>query len=72
MTCYLLVQPFKNLSKGLNRNLFQYERFICIGAFNSKTTEFAMKTFCDIYYLKNLVNVPTCYKNSFKPSYMQQ
>ena len=27
-----------------------------------------MKNFCDIYHLKNLVNVPTCYKNPLKPS----
>ena len=27
-----------------------------------------MKHFCDIYHLKNLVNVPTCYKNPLKPS----
>ena len=27
-----------------------------------------MKYFCDTYHLKNLVNVPTCYKNPLKPS----
>ena len=27
-----------------------------------------MKNVCDIYHLKNLVSVPTCYKNPFKPS----
>ena len=27
-----------------------------------------MKNFCDMYHLKNLVNVPTCYKNPLKPS----
>ena len=27
-----------------------------------------MKNVCDIYHLKNLVNVPTCYKNPLKPS----
>ena len=57
-----------NLSKVLNRNLSQYERFLCIGDFNSKITEFAIKNVCDIYHLKNLVNVPTCYKNLLKPS----
>ena len=57
----------ENLSKVLNRNLSQYERFLCIGDFNSEITEFAMKKFCDIYHLKYLVNVPTCYKNPLKP-----
>ena len=58
----------ENLSKVLNRNLSQYERFLCIGDFNSEITEFAIKDFCDIYHLKNLVNVPICYKNPLKPS----
>ena len=57
-----------DLSKVLNRNLCQYERFLCIGDFSSKITEFAMKIFCDIYHLKNLGNVLTCYKNPLKPS----
>ena len=57
----------ENLSKVLNRNFSQYERF-CIADFNSEITEFAIKNFCDIYHLKNLVNVPTCYKNPLKPS----
>ena len=57
-----------NLSKVLNRNLSQYERFLCIGDFNSETTEFAMKNFCEIFHLRNLANVPTCYKNPLKPS----
>ena len=48
--------------------LSQYERFFCIGDFNSEITGFAMKNFCDIYHLKNLVSVPTCYKNPLKPS----
>ena len=58
----------ENLSKVLNRNLSQYERFLCIGDFNSEITEFAMKNVCDIYDLKNLVNVSTCYKNPFTRS----
>ena len=57
-----------NLNKVLNRNLSQYEGFLCIGDFNSETTEFAMKNFCEIVHLKNLANVPTCYKNPIKPS----
>ena len=38
----------ENLSKVLNRNLSQYERFLCIGDFNSEITEFARKNFRDI------------------------
>ena len=46
-----LYHPHKNyisnhleiLSKVLNSNLHQYERFLCIRNFNSEITEFAMK-----------------------------
>ena len=57
----------ENLSKVLNINLSQYERFLCIGDFSKEITEFSMKNLCDIYHLKNLVNVPTCYENPLKP-----
>ena len=76
--CFCFYRPLKsyisnhleNLSKVLKRNLSQYERFLCIGNFNSEMTKFAMKTFCNIYHLKNLVNVPTCYKNPLNPTYI--
>ena len=58
----------ENLSKVLHRNLSQYEKFLCIGDFNSEITEFPMKTLCATYHLKNLVNVPTCFKNPLTPS----
>ena len=58
----------ENLSKVLNTNLSQYERFLWIGDFNSEITEFGMENVCDIYHLKNLANVQTCYKNLLKPS----
>ena len=35
----------ENLSKVLNRHLSRYERFLCIGDFNSEITEFPMKNF---------------------------
>ena len=40
--------------------LSQYERFLSIGDFNSEMTGLAMKNVCDIYYLKNVLNVQTC------------
>ena len=53
MACYFLVKPHKNyisnhlenLSKVLNRNLSQYERFLCIGDFSLEITEFAKENF---------------------------
>ena len=58
----------ENLSEVLNRDLSQYEGLLCIGDFNSEITEFAVKNICDIYHIKNLVKVRTCYKNPLKPS----
>ena len=40
--------------------LSQYERFLSIGDFNSEMNGLAMKNVCDIYYLKNVLNVQTC------------
>ena len=42
----------ENLGYVLNRNLFQYEKFLCIGDFNSEITEFAMKKFVIFTILK--------------------
>ena len=39
-----------------------------IGDFNVSTEESHMETFCESYWLKNLVKVPTCYKNPQNPS----
>ena len=38
----------ENLSKLLNRNLSQYERFLCIGDFSSEMTEFAMNVYAPL------------------------
>ena len=50
-------------SKGL-----KYNNFLLLGDFNSQPTEEAMKSFCQIYSFKNLLDKPTCYKNSTNPS----
>ena len=52
----------------LNDLCLKYEHFILIGDFNSETYEDAMKVFCSIYNLKNLVNELTFFKNVDNPS----
>ena len=54
-----ILNHLENLTKILNRNLSQYKKNFCIGDLNSVITKFAMKPFCDIYHLKNLLNVLT-------------
>ena len=39
-----------------------------MGDFNSEPQEFDMSEFCAIYGLKNMVNEPTCFKSTVKPS----
>ena len=45
-----------------------YDIYLCIGAFNSETSETKLRYFCDLYQLKNLVREPTCFENSDNPS----
>ena len=57
-----------NLSKIIDRNSSRYDKYLCIGDFNSETSETALRNFCDLYKLKNLVREPTCFKNPDSPS----
>ena len=52
----------------LDLYLKKYEYFLVMGDFNAEDGEEAMQIFCDTYDFKNLVNVPTCYKNPNNPS----
>ena len=40
------------------------------GDFHANTSDSLMKEFCSINRLKNLINEPTCYKDSKKPTYI--
>ena len=41
---------------------------LCIGDFNSATSETTLRNFCDLYKLKNLLSELTCFKNLDNPS----
>ena len=57
-----------NLNKIIDRNSSCYDKYLCIGDFNSETSETALRNFFDLYKLKNLVSEPTCFKNPHNPS----
>ena len=40
-----------------------YDNFLLLGDFNAEVSEPIMEEFCAIYSLKNLIKVPTCFKN---------
>ena len=51
-----------NLSKIIDRKSSHYNKYLCIGDFNSEMYEAALRNFCALYKLKNLVREPTCFK----------
>ena len=57
-----------NLSKIIDRNSSRYGKYLCIRDFNSETFETALRNFCDLYKLKNLVSEMSCFKNPDNPS----
>ena len=57
-----------NLSKIIDGNSSRYDKYLCIGDFSSETSETALRNFCDLYKLKNLVRERTCFKNPDNPS----
>ena len=52
----------------MDRTLSKYDNLLLLGDFNSTVSEEAMKNFCEMYDLKNLIKTPTCYKNPDNPT----
>ena len=52
----------------LDKYLSLYDNFLLMGDFNAEISETIMAEFCDTYNLKNLIKVPTCFKNPSNPS----
>ena len=46
----------------------KYENFIVIGDFNAEMTNGYLEAFCASYNLKNLIKLPTCFKNLENPT----
>ena len=47
-----------------------YDIVIFLGDFNTCIDDNAMKSFCSLNNLTSLIDQPTCYKNPWKPTYM--
>ena len=52
----------------LDEHSKKYENYVFIGDFNVNTSDSSMKEFCSFNGFKKLINEPTCYKNSEKPT----
>ena len=56
------------LNSLLDEHSKRYENYVFVGGFNVNTYDSSMKEFRSLNELKNLINEPTCYKNSEKPT----
>ena len=57
-----------HISKDLDTLIGNYDNLLLIGDFNSQMEEEKINDFCDTYNLQNLINDPTCFKNSLNPT----
>ena len=57
-----------SLSKSIDSLSSKCDNFILLGNFNSCMENSSMKTFGQIYKLRNLINEPTCFKNRDNPT----
>ena len=57
-----------HVSKELDKLLGNYDHILLIGDFNSSVYEKNMKDVCEMCDLENLIQEPTCFKNTSNPS----
>ena len=60
----LIPNHLECLNPLIDQHSNSFDNFIFIGDFNISTNHNSMRNFCDLNGLKNLMNVPVCYKNS--------
>ena len=63
-----ILNHLMNLSKISDRNSSHYDKYLCIGDFNLEISDTALKNFCNLYKLRDLIRELTCFKNPGKPS----
>ena len=57
----------RSLGKSLGTLLTNFDRVFLMGDFNAEEAIFHIKYFCNLYKLKNLNKVPTCFKDPGNP-----
>ena len=60
--------PLNSLSKSIDSLSSKYDNIILLGDFNPCMEDSSVKTFCEIYKLRNLIKEPTCFKNPENPT----
>ena len=56
------------LSKNTDLYLTIYDQILLLADFNAGVEESSVKNFCSSYNLTSMINRPTCFKNTEKPS----
>ena len=64
----LISQQLSVISKSLDILLTKYDNVFLMRDFNADKNNTSLKDFCQLYNLKHLIKVPTCYKNPENPS----
>ena len=57
-----------SIGPTLDYYMCKLDNFILLGDYNSEISENAMKEFCNLYNLNNLITEATCFKNPTNPS----
>ena len=56
------------IGKDLDILSANYDKIFLMGDFNAEPHDHFLMDFCDAYNLKNLIKVPTCFKNPERPT----
>ena len=62
-----ILHHLNSIGKNLDLLSGNYENIFRMGDFNADMENVSLKHFCDLYNLKNLIKVPTCFKNPENP-----
>ena len=57
-----------DIGRNLDLLSTNYENILLLGDFNAEVEDNFLKEFCDLYGMKNLIRIPTCYKNPANPT----
>ena len=57
----------RSLGKSLGALLTNFDQVFLMGDLNAEEAIFHIKYFCNLYKLKNLIKVPTCFKDPGNP-----
>ena len=57
-----------DIGRNLDLLSTNYDNILLLGDFNAEVENNFLKEFCDLYGMKSLIRIPTCYKNPANPT----